>query len=460
MKVLGIEFKKSHAVIAASFILTATLFYPFYSNVQTYSGLSRLNDGAQVCFSRVLQSFTARMIGDASSSYLNQSFLNLTSQCYSDLLQNYQQELAPEFDEIGSKVSRISNDIAWFNQKLETKVIDLSGRGSVGAVLIQNRFKVIEASSDSLASFIEKNKNSLRQSFTTYGVGIFFALLLMVVGIIWEVRSFFNRNTLVQGIERRAEKEVRSKVLTSTRVEKIISDALAVNGFQECQELFTRFSDDMINGHSQGFAVNRVYDEQRAMGQTDEKKAETAPHGLSKLKLSNFTGKIIERLRPQIYAYGVLLDVDVEDNIAVWAKEEGLLQVIFDSFSKCVKSSIQSGEQARVKINAKTLGGTVVLRVLHNGEEFTQNELISVKKRGYENGLSTEVMIIKELMDEFGGKIELSNKKSNMKEIKLVFKRAKTTYATNSKQIREIQKGSKKEIQAQISTQQRPTSVQ
>lgn len=453
MKVLGIEFKKSHVILLSASLLVGGFFYPFYTKVNEFTSLTKLSDGAQVCFSRVVQSFTARMVGDASSAYLSDSFLNLTGQCYSDLLENYQNALGTKYEAIGSKVSRLSNELVWFNQKLDTKVIDLSGNSGIGNVLVQNKFKVLETANEGLLTFMDGKKNTLLNNYTLYGAAVLSAFILMLIGLFYEIRSSLSSSSKSADVERRAEKEMRSRELTAARVEKIVADAIAVNNLENTQELFTRFSEELYSKSGNSFVVPNAYDEQAAVESAKDQYAKESENaGLSKLNLSNFTSKIIERLKPQIYAYGVLVDSDVDEDICLWAKEEGLLQVIFDSFSKCLKASIKSGEQARLKINAKTLGGTVVLRVLHNGADFTQRELISVKKRGYENGLSTEVMIMKELMDDFGGKLELTNKKSQMKEIKLIFKRAKNTYATNAKTLKRVEKGTKKELKERMAS--------
>lgn len=474
MEVLGIKFKKSQIVIVAATLTLAVSFFPFQNSVKNFSSLGNIADGSQVCFSRVIQSFTAKMLGDGASPYLSKSFLNLTGQCYSDVLDSYQNKLAPSFEGLYGKITRLNNDLSWFNQRLDTKVINLSNQANAGSVIIQNKFRALESSNEDLARSIEGSKANLSSSLTIFGTIIGSAILFLIGALFTEIRHYAMTNRKKEEAERLASKELNSQILTPERVQRIIGNVLAAEKLEECQTLFARFGAEISTQIGKGFVTNRVYDEQASVLNEEVKMAKhsslsksksldsnevavTENANLLKLNLSQFTAKIIERLKPQIYAYGVLIDVDVDEEMNLWAREEGLLQVIFDSLSKSLKSSIQSSDQPRVKVSAKTLGGTVVLRVLHNGADFSQNELISMKKKGYEKGLSTEIMIIKELMEDFGGKLEIKNKPSKMKELKLIFKRAKSTYVSNSREIatrkvvRSVQKGTKKEILANIS---------
>ena len=86
----GLGLKKTHLLLFFSLVVGVGAFYPFNTSVQSHAKLVTVQDGSNICFSRVIQSFTARMIGDTGSAFLTPEFLSLTGECYSDLVENFQ----------------------------------------------------------------------------------------------------------------------------------------------------------------------------------------------------------------------------------------------------------------------------------------------------------------------------------------------------------------------------------
>ena len=71
-------------------------------------------DGAQTCFLRVNQSYSARMIG-LESSYLEKDFLNQTENCFNDL-----KEIADsnkKITDVLDLVEDVSDQVYWFHRQ-------------------------------------------------------------------------------------------------------------------------------------------------------------------------------------------------------------------------------------------------------------------------------------------------------------------------------------------------------
>ena len=84
MKKLQLSTKKLMA-IGFGFVVLATGSFTASRMIQTkISNEAILKEGANTCFNRVSQSFTALMIQDFNSSYLSQSFMDTTGECFSE----------------------------------------------------------------------------------------------------------------------------------------------------------------------------------------------------------------------------------------------------------------------------------------------------------------------------------------------------------------------------------------
>ena len=114
--------------------------------------------------------------------------------------------------------------------------------------------------------------------------------------------------------------------------------------------------------------------------------------------------QIFLRLNQKIYGYGVYVDIEIPENLFIWAKPDAIFQVIYDLITTQLREVMRTAKQPNIMIQGKGVGGMVILSLNHNGAPYNRRLLASLKKKGQRNELPPELLIAKELLKESGGK--------------------------------------------------------
>ena len=78
--------------------------------------LSTLKGGLQTCFTRLHNSYTARLLG-SDSQYLSSGFTETTEECLGETIHTYE-TLAMDNTIILDDLNTLANDANWFHQKI------------------------------------------------------------------------------------------------------------------------------------------------------------------------------------------------------------------------------------------------------------------------------------------------------------------------------------------------------
>lgn len=123
---LGLE----KILLFSGFTLALTMagFWHLRQNVTRAEQLATFQQGVSTCFARVTQTFTAAMIRDTRSPYLNKDFMSLSDECLREGAKTSQVDLSAM-----PKAARLNNDLVsevyWFHEK----VMKVMGAGSLSA---------------------------------------------------------------------------------------------------------------------------------------------------------------------------------------------------------------------------------------------------------------------------------------------------------------------------------------
>lgn len=148
-----------------SLALTMAGFWHHRQNVGNAEHLATFQQGVSTCFARVTQTFTAAMIRDSRSPYLNKDFMSLSDECLRDGARTSGIELAAM-----PKASRINNDLVsevyWFHEKVG-KVIGanlLNSKDTVSLNGISEKYAKIEGMKMDLVDQIDMGLGQAREA--------------------------------------------------------------------------------------------------------------------------------------------------------------------------------------------------------------------------------------------------------------------------------------------------------
>ncbi|MCY4644443.1 MAG: hypothetical protein OXB88_07475 [Bacteriovoracales bacterium] len=201
--------------------LGSSLFFFFLSRAQIldYNALSRLQDGRGICFSRIVQTFTARMIRVSGSNYLTPEFMNITEQCFDDITTNFYNKSTEHFKKIGKRMNRIVSMVHLFHEGAKGKIANFWKPMESKSISLQNRFSTIESLNDEMAQSFESYKSNLFKQYIFYSRLLLVSLLLLTFSlVIYIIREFYQKS------HKSSSSEIDHKEVLKKHLDQISND--------------------------------------------------------------------------------------------------------------------------------------------------------------------------------------------------------------------------------------------
>lgn len=466
------SFLEHRRSIAGLFLLAALVANTY--NIQENSGrikrLTNFESGMQTCFSRVNQTYTAKMLGDTTSNYLTQNFENLTEECFAEGILNVEDSFKSELSQVAKKLSTLASNVHWFHE-------DILSPGSVRAIAndgesrdVGARFEKIETTKDEILDSSEKYKaeitNSLNNEKTIFYVSAILLVILMFSEYISNTRRRLSNNL--------REKEAEAELLDnggvgSVKVGEIIKSALEQNYLINCSKLFanyhalqsfdksiknkTKFSlEGLITpvGAQTPVAINEKIDKiwnNDNIGLTADTLEDKMLHDLN---LENLSSSVIDLLSEKVFSQGIQLDVNIPDNLMIKGRQEELEQTLYHLFNYAITSTHDGAGEKNISIFAHRLGDIVAFDLTHSGAGIDAEILkhrVGINNSSKE--LDVDLQICQSLLEEVQAKFQLDNKLNQNGEViggrvKIIFKAGSNV----ANRLVDLKVGSKKEIQA------------
>jgi hypothetical protein len=485
MKEVSILMKNKRTLLGM--MLIGVLIYTSYHVQENSSALKKITtfeSGVQTCFGRVNQTYTAKLLDDGASQYLSQNFEALTEECFAESIINVDENFKVQMALVAKKLSNLASNVHWFHEDLITPTGVKSLSNGEGRD-IGNRFEKIENTKDEILEATESFKVNITNEFNN-GKSVFYVtatLLIFVMLLEYLSNTKKNISNNAREIEANGELLVNGGI-HSVKLGEIIRQALEQNDLNSCAKLFnnyylnasyektvkTRSTMDTfiapavnasvlpgISGIASAENLDKIWNDDSIGLVADSKMKGTNSNGLDSLNLDNFVSKAIDVLSDKLFSKGVQLEININENIFVEAKDEILEQILYHAISYSVNSTHDKTTSSNtVAINAIKLGNLTALDITSTGKGFDAEVLKSRIGLSLENNnleLDIDLQICQSLASEINGKMQLDNRLSQMGEvvgsrIKLILKTANQTASTSK--LVNLKRGSKKEVLAQL----------
>jgi len=223
-------------------------FWEYSKNQHDFARLSLVNQGVSTCWARISQTFTALMIKDVQSAYLDRGFLGISDECLSevskdsDFLKNY----------LGKKYNNITNlvsEVNWFHE-LVLKVHGpmLSGKGESPQVqnLVDKYSKSenlkLTIGDDLEATLVGIQKVSLNNRYMI-GLGLLM-VVFSITGIAW---IEFRKNKILQSVELEALSLLGSgEAKLGAMVDALMIKALSASDLKVTSQIFRDYHENLL----------------------------------------------------------------------------------------------------------------------------------------------------------------------------------------------------------------------
>lgn len=471
-----LESKRS---IAGLFILAGLIFttYQIQENSGQIKKLSNFESGIQTCFSRVNQTYTANLLGDTASTYLTQSFQNLTEECLAEGILTVESAFQKELNGAAKQLSNLASNVHWFHED----ILAPNGMKAKGGRDVGVRFEKIETTKDEILESTDKHKAQITNSLNSQKNIFYVSATLLVMLMLAEYMSLTRRRLFNNAREKEAQAELLDNGgATSVKVGEIIRVALEQNDLLNCSKLFANFHayTSLEKGKNKmtletlvtpmGPALNSI----KKLNPTtldqiweDDSKTLSADNSntlkLDNINLEQTSSAVIDLLAEKLFSQGVQLDINIADNLMIRGRTEEIEQALYHLFAYAINSTQSENGEKNISIFAHKLGDVVAFDLIHSGAGFEESILKQrVGLGGTAGSLDLDLQVCHSLLSEMEAKVQLDNKldqngNSVGGRVKVIFKAGILAEATvaNAGRLVDLKVGNKKEIAAMLNNQ-------
>ena len=470
--------KKAIIGIGATALLIMTGVFQHKLNVKI-SDISSLKSNLSTCFSRVNQSYTAKVIGDSTSMYLETGFMKMTEECLAEVSGFSEEIFASTAVKLGQTLNALVSDIHWFHERLEESSNSFS-ETDVEVVLstLSDRFEKLEMKFDNVDGELMSKESSISLSKSNLTILLISLCFIAPLLLLWDFaqrRSVEQRNS---SSENDARKRIESgESIVHSEVASIIKDALEQNQLVYCSKLFSQFhainslnpikesvvnlqamvkdqsatEQEIDNIWNQSEAIDSIV--RSAEGGSASEEGDEAYSGPI-VEIDQTLTKVVNHLSNKLLAEGVIIDLEIAENIGVQGEVEAVEQVVYNVIMNAVKNCQVDESTGRISIEAKRIGSNICINLSDSGSGFSRDFLSAVNGLGdLDDHMPLSLQISKELIEDASGSITFENIYRDGEvfgsKVQVVMKSAELS----NKRVSSVQAGTKREILEAIKQQ-------
>lgn len=444
-------FKRKRAFLAVTLVGGIALSGVIMKNASSQKAeLSVLGEGVQTCFLRANQTHTAKLLGQTGLEYLASGFFAATEECFAEALGTAKTKFQAEGKGLIRDLNTLSSEVHNFHQKLKSPDEKLEN--------ISALFSKIETLKDDVLEESDAARTSLNSSFDQARQIFFLLCGLFPLLFVWELIERRRNESRMMAIEEEALKQLGDgRARLDSQMEAVIKRALEFSEFVNCARLFENWSENRL------VTTHKVYNELPVPKKTqdfviEEPRVAEEIHedvlepvvGLKEVAIEPLLAKVVDHLSSRIFTSGIMLDLDVSEDLKVMGREETVEQLFFHTILRSVNALSDTSGVRRLRISAKLVGQTAVLELTDNGDAFSSDLLdAQVGLASVTNG-DLELTLTRELTKELGGQIILENVLKGREAIGGKVKIRLMAANVEGKRLVSLKKGKKKDLMREL----------
>ncbi len=408
--------------------------------------LMTVDEGINTCFQRVSQSYTARLINDFQSVYLDKNFTKMTEECFGESLGLLEEVDVADGGKALKTLNVLSNDVHWFHQKLETPLksgfVDVVPQ-KVMTNYLSRRFEKLELKKDSIIERIDNRRAYVKR---LSGKVHFIFLLAAFFVPIFIVFDFLMKRAIVRErleAEASAEAQMKAEIYKPEAVEVLIKRTLEGAGFYQLARLFDayrsrRSASNFVEpdplkraGVQDEAGVSHLVVEgprEEKLAQIDRiwKESENSKRlvvSLNKEKsalrdvveIESLLSSVVDLVSSKILTSGIQFDVH-SIKISVYAHYKSLEQAFCRILMNFIEACDIDNPHKSISIKMRALGEVLLIDFFGTGEGFDQSvierkELSSTRRLEHstEKDIESVNLELSVLIKDFGGNIAFEN---------------------------------------------------
>lgn len=406
-KLLSLSPSKIYLVCGLGLLMTLGSFWHHQVNQTSLDRMNVLNQGVSTCFNRISQTFTAMMIKDIQSPYLNRGFMSLSDECLNETIKGinpFRQNVGKGYETLNQLIS----EVHWFHEKIlkiHTPMIANTAPNAATATSlapIADRYGKMEGFKVNLMDEIDSTVSQLRQVQMNDEVLMGAGLILFVMALSLLSLQEFNRIQLQREIEKDALNLLKAgQANVGAMVDRLVNRALTTQGMVVTSQIFNDYHGELLE--RMAGKGTHVSDEE-----TQETVVEVEAAPVEEMVVPHKTS-----LKEVLVS---IQKTQPENSIQMSDVRDVQLAVPYESFEQMMSAAInQMGtrrqDNKKVMISNQIHSDRSIITLFLGGSVFTASELeFASGTTSVAVDIDMNLLILKEMVSEAGVSWHLENK--------------------------------------------------
>jgi hypothetical protein len=447
-KLLSLSPSKIYLVCGLGLLMTLGAFWHHQMNQTQLDRMNILNQGVGTCFNRISQTFTAMMIKDIQSPYLNRGFMGLSDECLNETIKGinpFKKSVGKGYETLNQLIS----EVHWFHEKvLKIHSPMLAGQNLTAPIApISDRYAKMENFKINLVDEIDATNAQIREIQMNDEFLMGAGLIIFVLSLSLLSLQEFNRLQLQREIEREALNYLKAgQANASAIVDTLVDRALMTASMPVTAQIFRDYHENFLERMASKVPfthpVKKVEVKAEAETTTEEVVEESAPAHKTSLK------EVLVSIR----------NIQARETIHMEEVRDVSLNVPYEAFEQMMSAAINQlatrrQDNKKIMISNQIHSDKSVVNFFLAGNVFTASELeFTENASAVAPDLDMNLIILKEMVSEAGAQWHLENKvdrNGNITGMNIRFTIARVP-KERSKNLVSVMKGKKKDLSKEL----------
>jgi hypothetical protein len=404
-KLLGVSSSKILMTCGLGLLMTLGAFWHHQSNQSQVDRMNVLNQGVNTCFNRISQTFTAMMIKDIHSPYLNRGFMGLSDECLSETIKGinpFKQNIGKGYETLNKLIS----DVHWFHESIVRTHSPMVSGTNLDAPLnpLSSKFSQMETLKINILDEIEVTSSRIGEVQANDEVVMGIGLLMFVIALSILSLKEFNRLQVQSEIEKKALNLLKSgQANVGAMVDQIVERGLLTQGLPVSAQIFKDYHGDLLEKMSSRPAY---YENRNEKVEILEAIPEFVEPEIVNTSKTSFKEVLVS-----------IQNINSKDLIQVSDVRDVLLAVDFEGFEQIMNAAINKLASRRIDgkkiiISNQIHSDRAVINLFLSGNTFTASELeFSQSSQNISaDSMDMNMILLREMANETNAAWHIENK--------------------------------------------------
>lgn len=385
-------------------LMTLGAFWHHQINQTQIDRMNVLGQGIGTCFNRISQTFTATMIKDIHSPYLNQNFMTLSDECLNETIKGinpFRQNVGKGYETL----NRLISETSWFHERvLKINLPLVAGKPQTESLnTLSDKYGKMEGLKTDLIDVVDQSITNLKSIQVNDEVLMGAGLIIFVLSLSLLSLQEFNRSQVKANVEKDALNLLQTNQYSvGAMVDQLMEKALTTQGMNVSAQVFKEYHGAVLERLA---SKKPVATEKPVEVKAPEKKVESVEAEMV-TNVSPYRSSLKEALVS-------LQNIHGKEFIQISDVRDVQLSVEYEAMEQMLNAAINKlesfGKEKKILVSNQIHSDRSIIHFFMGQGTFTAQDL-EYASGGISQDFDTNLMIMKEMAEQNNAQWHLENK--------------------------------------------------